>query len=103
MSMKNFYPLFGLETYAEFNLSEDEVFDKLVSYFEKHNVKNWTSILSDFETGKIILSSPFFKRIYDAELKGFNVNPLHTIYIYYIVYVYKIRSFIFYLKQMCKN
>lgn len=73
--MKNFYSLFDLEVYAEFNLSDEQVFDKLMQYINKKNIKNWASVISNFETGKIILSSPFFKRIYDRELGGFNVNP----------------------------
>lgn len=92
----NYYDLFDLEIYDDFQLSDDIVFQKMDE--KANSTKFINNLISIYETGYYILSNNHIKVKYDYILKyGWLTvfsNPLKLIYVIYIIGVVRLRSYL---------
>lgn len=66
----DFYALFELSLYSSFTLRDEEVFDCLLRFYEKHKYLTNRQLFSLFSVAKITLT--FFKEKYDHDLQRRN-------------------------------
>ena len=93
--LTDYYKLFRLERYSEFNLTAQELYECLESYFPTWSL---SVLVSKFETGTYILKSPYIKQRYDHILrtgwKSVLSDPIWLIYVLYIIATVRIRTLI---------
>lgn len=97
----NYYNLFDLEKYDDFQLSDEIIFQKMDE--KANSTKFINNLISTYETGIYILSNNHLKVKYDYILKyrwlTIISNPLKLIYVIYIIGVVRLRSYLSYCKE----
>lgn len=92
----NYYDLFDLEIYDDFQQSDEIIFQKMNE--KAKSSKSINNHISIYETGYYILSNNHIKVKYDYILKyrwlTIISNPLKLIYVIYIIGIVRLRSYL---------